>query len=83
MSGFDYHAAAELYPTRRRLPGRQSFGYKRFAEAAEAIRFAMEDLPPECLIGAFLEIDERRYGSDDIRRLYECPDYPLTRRNAA
>jgi hypothetical protein len=82
MSKFNYRAAAELYPTRRRLPRRQSFGYKRFTEAAQAIRFAMEDLPPECLVGAFLEIDEQRYGCDEIRRLYECAEYPLTRKAA-
>jgi hypothetical protein len=79
MAEFDYFAPAELFPTRRRLPRRQSFGYKRFAQAAQAIRFAMEDLPSESLVGAFLEVDEERYGSDDIRRLYESGEYPLTR----
>lgn len=82
MAEFDYDAAAELFPTRRRLPRRKPFGYKRFAQAAQAIRFAMEDLPPECLVGAFLEVDEQRYGSNDIRRLYESAEYPLSRRGA-
>jgi hypothetical protein len=79
MAEFDYNAAAELFPTRRRLPRRQAFGYKRFAQAAQAIRFAMENLPPESLVGAFLEVEEQRYGSDDIRRLYDSAEYPLTR----
>ena len=79
MTEFDYNAAAELFPTRRRLPRRQAFGYRRFTQAAQAIRFAMEDLPRECLVGAYLEVDERRYGSDDIRRLYESAEYPLAR----
>ncbi len=83
MVEFNYNAAAELFPTRRRLPRRQPFGYKRFAQAAQAIRFAIEDLPPECLAGAFLEVDEKRYGSDEIRRLYESAEYPLTRRSSA
>ena len=82
MSEFDYNATAELFATRRRLPRRQPFGYKRFAEAADAIRFAIEDLPPECLVGAFLEVDEQRYGSDDIRHLYESAEYPLPRHGA-
>jgi hypothetical protein len=81
MAEFDYSALAELFPTRR-LPRRQSFGYKRFAKAAQAIRFAMEELPRARLMGAFLEVNERRYGSEDIRRLYESAEYPLTRRSA-
>lgn len=82
MSKFDYNCAAELFAMRRRLPRRQPFGYKQFTQAAQAIRFAIEELPAECLVGAYLEVDERRYGSDDIRRLYEQAEYPLTRRDA-
>ena len=78
MVEFDYNAAAELFATRKRLPRRQPFGYKRFAQAADA----MEDLPPESLVGAFLEVDARRYGSNDIRRLYESSEYPLIHRKA-
>lgn len=81
MVEFDYGAAAELFPSRRRSSGRQSFPYKRFAQASQAIRFAIEDLPSECLAGVFLEVDERRYGSDAIRGLYERAEYPLTRRD--
>ncbi len=82
MSEFNYKAAAELFPTRRRIPRRQPLSYKRFAQSAQAIRFAMEDVAPELLVGACLEVDEQRYGSDDIRRLYESADYPLARRAA-
>ena len=78
MAEFDYNAAAELLPTRRRVPRRQWFGYRRFAQAAQAIRFAMENMPPACLVGAFLEVDEQRYNSDDVRRLCESTEYPLT-----
>jgi hypothetical protein len=82
MAEFDYSAAAELFPTRRRPSRREAFGYKRFAQAAEAIRFAVEDLPSERLVGAFLEVDEQRYGCNEIRDLYESAEYPLTRRGA-
>ena len=82
MAEFDYCAAAELFPSRRRSMRRQLFGYKRFPEASQAIRFAIEDLPPECLVGAYLEVDEQRFSCNDIRRLYESTDYPLTRRDS-
>jgi hypothetical protein len=82
MDEFDYCAAAELFPSRRKSLGRQSFGYKRFPQASQAIRFAIEDLPPECLVGAFLEVDEQRFSGNDIRRLYESAEYPLTRRDS-
>jgi hypothetical protein len=82
MTEFDYNSAAELFSTRRRRSGRQPFGYKRFEQAADAIRFAMEDLPQGALIGAYLEVSEVRYGSDAIRRLYESASYPLTRHSA-
>jgi hypothetical protein len=81
MSEFDYDAAAELFPARRRVPKQRPLGYKRFAHASQAIRFAVEDVAPELLVGACLEVDERRYGSDEIHRLYESSDYPLARRS--
>jgi hypothetical protein len=77
---FDYDAAAELFPTRGRASRLRPLAYKRFERAALAIRFAMEDVAPELLVGACLEVDERRYGNNDIRRLYESAEYPLTRR---
>jgi hypothetical protein len=82
MAEFDYAAAAELFALRRRLPRREPFGYRRFEQAAQAIQFAIEELPRECLAGAFLEVDEQRYSGEDIRRLYESAKYPFARHSA-
>ena len=34
--------------------------YTRFKSAAEAIKYAVEELPPELLIGSTLEVNEER-----------------------
>jgi hypothetical protein len=79
---FDYGTNAELFSAKGGYRGRHPLGYKRFACAAEAIRFAIEDLPPQLLAGTSLEVDELRYQSAEIRRLYESSDYPLARKAA-
>jgi hypothetical protein len=76
---FDYDKPAELFPARSRVSKRQSYGYMRFDRAADAIRFAMESLPPKLLVGACLEVDEVRIDSHGIRHLYDSVDYPLLR----
>ena len=80
---FDYNTEAELFSTKGRKSRRQRLGYKRFARAADAIRFAIEELPPQLLTGTYLEVDEIRYEGEEMRRLYESVDYPLARRAAA
>lgn len=80
MAAFNYAAEAELFPTRARLSKRQPVTYKRFPTAADAVRYAIEVLPPELLVGAFLEVDEERFDANGIRDLYASPDYPLPRR---
>ncbi len=80
MDGFDYSAPAELFPTRSRK-GSRPMAYRRFAKAAEAIRFAIEELSPTHLLGAHLEVEEARFDRDGIRRLYDSEDYPLARRD--
>jgi hypothetical protein len=77
---FDYSSEAELFSTRRAHSRRPPLGYKRFLRAADAIRFAIEDLPSQFLVGSYLEINELRYEGPDICCLYESPGYPLTRK---
>jgi hypothetical protein len=84
MAGaFDYQTEAELFAAQNLKFKRQPLGYRRFAQAADAIRFAMEELPPGLLLRAYLEVDEERFDGEGIRRLYESQDYPLARRAAA
>ena len=78
MSDFDYGAPAELYPSRIKK-GRGRITYKRFDTAAEALRFAIEEIPPAVLLGAYLEVDEARFGVAEMRHLYDAEAYPLKR----
>ena len=84
---FDYGTAGEFSSNKRATFGsnkRAAFGrlppsYRRFARAADAIRFAIEEMPPQLLLSACLEVNEVRFGGADIRRLYESDAYPNVR----
>jgi hypothetical protein len=76
---FDYSTGAELYSSKFSRRGRQPLIYRRFASSAEAIRFAIEDLPAQFLVGTYLEVDETRFPSAEIRQLYASSRYPLAR----
>src|ERR1700741_1624506 len=81
MHSFDYGADAELFTSKSKWSRRGGpVGYKRFARAADAIRFAIEDLPGATLASAWLEIGDDRFNARDIPRLYEDEAYPLHRR---
>jgi hypothetical protein len=55
----------------------------RFDTAAEGLRFVIEELPVPAALGAYLVIDEARFGLAEMRYLYENVGYPLTRSMAA
>jgi hypothetical protein len=75
MSSFDYNAPAELFLPEPAKGSRTK--YRRFATAAEALRYAVEDLRIPKAFGASLEVGDERFNSSEILRLYEADDYPL------
>ena len=76
MYNFDRDAPAELYPGRNRKSTKK-VGYRRFETTADAIRFAIEDLPKLLLLGACIEINEQRLDYKDIQALYASERHPL------
>ena len=78
MADFDYGAPADLFPSRSKK--RSPVGYRRFETAAEAIRFAIEVMPADFLLGTVLEVDEKRFDGPRIRELYNSTAYPLARK---
>lgn len=81
MTTIDYNAPAELFPSRNRKVA-SKVKYRRFDRAADAIRFAIEELPEPLLLGAYIEINEKRLGHREIRALYESDRYPLEKKAA-
>ena len=49
---------------------------------AARLRFcaAPKSIPAPALLGAYIEVDEVRFGQHEIHYLYENAAYPLTRR---
>ena len=58
MSSFDYSAPAELFLAKPTKGSRTK--YWRFATAAEALRYAVEDLRTPKAFGAWLEVGDER-----------------------
>jgi hypothetical protein len=79
MPKFDYSAPAELYMPKRNARQHKPIGYRRFATAAEAIRFAVEDFPTVRTFGPWMQIGDERFDCEEIHRLYEGSGYPLRR----
>jgi len=80
MRPFNFNTAAELFPAAIRKKKRAGFAYRRFGTAAEAVRFAIEELPADSLNGAYLQVEEARFDQSGIRSLYESDAFPLPRR---
>ncbi len=74
----DYSTPAELYSGGRYKSS--IVRYRKFPSAAEAIRFAIEQVPAADLLSLAIEFDDDRYEGEAIRTLYQAPDYPFQRR---
>jgi len=70
----------ELFRPSARVGRGSRWDYRRFATAAEAIRFAVEEFPAVRALGAWMQVGDQRFDGDDIQRLYEGNDHPLQRR---
>jgi Arc/MetJ-type ribon-helix-helix transcriptional regulator len=67
---FDYSSPAELYLSSRK---RRHTDYRRFATAAEAIRYAFEELRTRRSRSAWREAEiARNRGRPGRKALYEC-----------
>ena len=80
METFDYAASAELFVPKRKRGPRQPLSYRRFATAAEAIRFVVEEFRALRTLGVWMKVGDERFNGDDIQRLYESTSYPRRRR---
>jgi hypothetical protein len=79
VADFDYAAPAEMFMARAKLARRSPIAYRRFETAAEAIRFAIEQVQTSLLVGAIMEVEEQRYDHRGIRELYDRDAYPFVR----
>jgi hypothetical protein len=77
----DYSSAAELFAVQRHGRKRNLF-YRRFDTAAEAMRFAVEDMPADAA-NLVLETEHARLDAASISAFYAADDFPLARRGAA
>jgi hypothetical protein len=80
IMAFDYGLPAELFMAKHKGGVRSRLITRRFATAAEAIRFAVEDFPAIRALGAWMQVGNERFDGEDIHRLYESNHFPLRRR---
>jgi hypothetical protein len=73
---FDYSLPAKLFLARRQGGARRQLSGRCFASAAEAIRFAVEGFPPVRTLGAWLQVGDERFDSEDINACMKAHAIP-------
>ncbi len=81
MEKFAYDAPAEIFSIDRTAARKRPLTYRQFASSAEAIRFAIEQLPQPMQRGTVMEVEGDRIQITQIRALYDSQRYPLSRRD--
>jgi hypothetical protein len=79
MDNFEYDTPADFFWSDRQGPRRRPVMYRGFARSAEAICFAIEQLPPSAQPWAIIEMGDDRIKFAQIRALYDSERYPLIR----
>lgn len=69
----NFSEPAELFSGRTKEVGT---GYRRFVSLQAAVAFSIETLPSQQFNGAAIETFDARYAAQEIRALYERPDFP-------
>jgi hypothetical protein len=79
MTHIDFNARAELFlGSDIRTAAEQ--GPRTFRTAAQAIRFALEEVAPVSLRGALLRIGSQNFSRHDLPKLYRSAEFPLPRK---
>ena len=76
MEADDYLLEAALYYAKSANSKQKALVFRRFDSAADAIRFAVEELSPKQLDSCTLEINESQYFGRAIRPLYDEHFFP-------
>jgi hypothetical protein len=77
----DYRMEASLYFSKRAGAKQKSLAFRHFGHAADAIRYAVEDLSPQIFNSCSLEVNGLYYFGRQIRPLYDSDAFPLQRRS--
>jgi len=81
MDAQDYRMEAGLFFSKGESTRNKSLIFRRFRRAADAIRYAVEELSPKVLASCSLEVNGLHYFGREIRPLYDSEAFPLRRRS--